>query len=402
MRRARWLTLSLLSVAACTSKAHESSTPIPIPGDTTPLPGIDPGVAGGGGASDPQVSEPPGMPAAGEAAPAPMEPAAMEPGTTDPATKPLAMDECGLHTKYAGDEYCILPPPPEQGFQLHIGPSDYDNPEAEYLLAPKQEVTSDFAAVSGNDKQVYFYYRQFRMRPGAHHNIVTTTDGGGFDVGRRIGTSNLLAEDSPKGGIIAPENEKVGIPLAPKSNINVSLHSINTTDKPQLREIWVNFWYRDAAEVTEPVEEMFQTGSVTFAVQPGEDTVLGPFRCTLDGTGRMLWMYGHRHANNVRFSTWRVRGGKRDLIYQGYHWEEPMVLEFSSTVKNPEPDTAPGVEGGWSGVLDLQTGDELEWECHVINGTDGVLRFTNNTYTGEMCIVDAELVGTNCPAFGTF
>jgi hypothetical protein len=32
----------------------------------------------------------------------------------------------------------------------------------------------------------------------------------------------------------------------------------------------------------------------------------------------------------------------------------------------------------------------------VINKTDGVLRFTNNTYTGEMCIVDAELVGANC------
>jgi hypothetical protein len=55
------------------------------------------------------------------------------------------------------------------------------------------------------------------------------------------------------------------------------------------------------------------------------------------------------------------------------------------------------IEGGWSGILDVQPGDQFQWECHVVNQTDGTLRFTNNTYTGEMCIMDAELVGANCP-----
>jgi hypothetical protein len=36
------------------------------------------------------------------------------------------------------------------------------------------------------------------------------------------------------------------------------------------------------------------------------------------------------------------------------------------------------------------------WECHIINKTDGTLNFTNNTYTGEMCILDAEAVGGGC------
>jgi hypothetical protein len=48
----------------------------------------------------------------------------------------------------------------------------------------------------------------------------------------------------------------------------------------------------------------------------------------------------------------------------------------------------------------VQPGDKLEWECHVVNGLDTPLRFTNNTYTGEMCIMDAELVGTNCTSSG--
>ena len=306
------------------------------------------------------------------------------------------MDECGLNTKFAGDEYCILPPPPDKGFQVHIGPSNYDNPEAKYILAPGQEITSDFGTVSTNDKPIHFYYRQFRMRPGAHHNIITASDGGGFGQGRRIGTSNLLAEDNPAGGVIAPENVGVGIPMAPSTSINVNLHSINTSQQPQLREVWINYWYVDEDKVTEPVTELFATGSVTFSVAPRADTVLGPYSCNVSGNGRMLWMYGHRHANNVRFSTWRIRGGQRDVIYEASNWEEPLVREYSSTVMNPVPDLANGVEGGWSGILDLQAGDKIEWECHVINQTDGTLRFTNNTFTGEMCIVDAELVGASC------
>jgi hypothetical protein len=310
--------------------------------------------------------------------------------------EPMAMDECGLHTGYAGDEYCIAPPPSDKGFQLHIGPTDYANPEPQYLLEPNEEITSDFSAISGNDKQVYFYYRQFRMRPGAHHNIITAADGGGFGMGRRIGTSNLLAEDSPKGGVVAPENQDVGIPLSPLTPINVSLHSINTSDQPQLRELWVNFWYVDAAMVKEPIEQMFETGDMTFAILPGEDTTLGPYSCSLVGDGRMLWFYGHRHANNVQFTATRVRGAQRDVIYDANNWEDPLVLEYSSTVQNPAPDLARGIEGGWSGILDFKTGDTLEWQCHVVNNSGGVLAFTNNTYTGEMCIMDAELAGVNC------
>jgi hypothetical protein len=167
---------------------------------------------------------------------------------------------------------------------------------------------------------------------------------------------------------------------------------------PLLREVWENFWYRAEADVTEPVAEMFQAGDVRFAVQPKEDKVLGPYSCNIEGDGRMLWFYGHRHANNVRFSAWRIRDGKRELFYEGLNWEEPLVLEYSSTVMNMVPDRDKNIEGGWSGVLDMKTGDTIEWECHVVNQTDQVLRFTNNTFTGEMCIMDAELVGANCPA----
>jgi hypothetical protein len=365
--------------------AKPASSPEDKPEPTAPSPSTDPGAAGA-----------PAMPPGGNAQPTPVKPT----GTPEPTApgKPLAMDECGLNTGYAGDEYCILPPPADKGFQLHVGPSNYDSPEAKYIMQPGTESTDDFRVTSGNDKQIYFYYRQFRMRPGSHHNIVSLTSGGGFGMGRRIGTSNSLAEDSPKGAVIAPENEGVAIAMDANVPINVSLHSNNFGDKPSLREVWINFWYKDPNEVTEKVSQMFQSGDMTFAVQPHQDTVLGPYRCNINGDGRMLWFYGHRHANNQRFSAWRIRGGQRELFYEGLNWEEPIVLEYSSTVMNRVPDRDKGVEGGWSGILDMKAGDVLEWECHVVNKTDGVLRFTNETFTGEMCIMDAELVGANCGA----
>jgi len=353
----------------------------------------------GGAAGDPSSSP------AGEGGAAGDEPVAGSGGEPepdagmDPEGVPYAMDECDIDTGYPGDEYCIKPPPAGEGFQLHIGPADYANPGPMFVLEPDDESTDNFPAVSGNDSNIHFLFRQFRMRPGAHHMIATaggSTMGGGETFGgRRIATANA-SQDSPVGGIIAPENQGVGLPLAPLTDINVSLHSINTSGVPLLREIWVNFWYRDSALITEEAEQLFATGDIGFAVAPGDDVILGPYSCDIQAEGRMLWFYGHRHANNKRFSAWRVRGDQRDLFYEGLHWEETLLLEYTTLITNSVPNREMGIEGGWSGVLDLQPGDKLEWECHVINEQEVTLRFSNNTYTGEMCIMDAELVGTRC------
>lgn len=312
---------------------------------------------------------------------------------------PDTTGECGLDTGFIGDDQCILPPPPDKGFQIHIGPDDYDNIPAEYLLDPGEERTDDFPATSSNAEDRHFYRRQYRMRPTAHHMIVSA--GGGIGGGHRIATANL-SQDFPADGTIAPENEGVGIPIAAHEEINVSLHAINTTETPQLREIWVNFWYRDSAEVTEEAEPVFEVGSgagedgFTFAIPAGAETVLGPYTCRIGTDSRMLWLYGHRHANNVRFSVWRQRGATRDVLYEGFHWEEPLLLQYSSLVDNPTPDRATHTEGGWSGRLDLAPGDEIQWECEIVNTQASTLRFSNETYTGEMCIIDAEIVGANC------
>jgi hypothetical protein len=304
-------------------------------------------------------------------------------------------NECGIHSGYPGDEECLLPPPPDKGFQVHVGPSSYENPELEFVLEPGEEISTYFTATSGNAEDRYFFYRQYRMRPSAHHVILSTPNGSEVDVGRRIGTANA-SQDFPSGGVIAPEDRGVGLPLSARSPITIDFHAINATTSPMLREIWVNFWYRDPGVVTEVANQWFEVGSVAFKIQPREATTLGPYTCIVEGAGRLLWLYGHRHANNVRFTVWRVRGSQRDVIYDAYDWDDPLLLEYSSQVQNPAPDPVRGIEGGWSGILDLEAGDRIEWACDVVNQNDEVIGFTNQTYRGEMCVVDAEAVGATC------
>lgn len=304
--------------------------------------------------------------------------------------------DCGLNTGYVGDSECIKPPPADKGYQLHIGPSNYTNPEAQYVLQPGQEMTSDFPATSTNSTQMYFFYRQYRLRPTTHHAIITAGNGSAV-LGRRIATANHSGE-YPTGGIAAPEDQDVGIPLAAHSAINVSFHRINTTPKPQLTELWINFWYKDASTVKEPATEWFNIGSAVFSIPPHSKGTIGPSTCSVSGTGRLLWLYGHRHANNTRFTVTRIRGTQRDIIYDANVWEEPLLLNYNSITTNVKPDLATGgmTEGGWSGPLDMKTGDRVEWVCQVDNQHDTPLSFTEQTYLGEMCIVDAEGVGATC------
>jgi hypothetical protein len=322
------------------------------------------------------------------ATPTPAQPAApLAPATPTAADAGVATNECGLHTQWLGDEYCILPPPPDKGFQIHIGPNDYDNPDAKFIMQPGAETVENIAETSGNSSDVYYYYRQYRMRPGTHHLILSTAGIGG----KRLGGSQNLSHDNPENGVIAPENQGVGMKLAASTPLTVNMHYINLTEKPILKEAWVNVWYRDAKDVTEPANEMYSFAPIN--IPPGQHVLLHG-TCPITGTGRLLSHYGHRHANNLRFSTWRERGTQKDLIYEDYNWEDPLTLEYSSIVTNMPADTATKSPGGWSGMLDLMPGDNISFECEIINMTNKTFTGQNEAENDEMCILIGDSVGT--------
>jgi hypothetical protein len=306
----------------------------------------------------------------------------------------MAMDECNLDTGYPGDEYCILPPPPDKGFQVHLGPRDYNNPEPQFVMEPDTENTVTMPATSGNTMAVHYYFRQYRMRPGSHHWIVTSN-------GRRIGGTQNLSKDNPERGMIAPENMGVGMPLAARASLENSLHYYNFTPKAIIKEVWMNVWYRDPKDVTEPALEVFSM--LGMGIPPGTKVVKAG-SCRVNGTGRMLSVYGHVHANNRRFSAWRTRGGQKTLLHEAYDWEHPTVSEFSSLATNPPLDPmnpAAKRDGGFSGVVDLKPGDLIEFECDIVNDTNTTFLGRNEAENDEMCIMIGDTVGASVPAFCT-
>jgi hypothetical protein len=334
---------------------------------------------------------------------APAEPTTPIPGNEpgpgeelgDPGGPEIALDECGLATNYRGDEYCILPPPEAEGFQIHYGPTDYDDPDdvAPYLLAPGDESNLFEPAVSGNTSDVFFYRRQYRMRPGSHHLIVSESSGGTTSftgLGRRLGGSQNVAKDTPTRE--APENAGLGMPLVAEAPLSLNLHHFNGSGEPILREAWVNFWYVDEAEVVNEAQEMFLWAQGT-SVAPGSTlNVTGHW--DIDADGRVLTMYGHRHSNTPRFTAYHVRDGSRTLVYDDFDWVEPAVFEFNSVTENPTPDAERLRSGAISGPFELLQGDALEWECEIVNERDYTISFgQNEAESSEMCILVGDAIG---------
>lgn len=351
--------------------------------------GVPTAVSPSGPNTAPPTTQPPAGSNPGLPTPGPMA------GPMDPAIMPPAMpvaDECGLTTKFAGDEFCIKPPPPEMGMQIHVGPSNYDNPEPQYILEPGQEVTEPYNGASPNAEQVYFFYRQQRMRPGSHHLLM-------FYGGDLIVSAQNPISDTPAGGVIAPEDEDVGISLPPRAPLTGSIHYINTTDKPILKEVWVNFWFKPQSEVQERVSSIFSRAPIM--IPPGQHVIVAT-DCPIMGSGRIIRLFGHKHANNVRWSTYRVRGDQKDLLFEDYdHWEEPLVLEYSSITSNPAPDPATKTPGGFSGRVDLQPGDIFRFECEVVNETSRTFTGQNEAIDDEMCIQNGTVVGTTIGGSGS-
>lgn len=321
-----------------------------------------------------------------------LPPSAAMPPAVQPASAAMpAADDCGLTTQWPGDSSCIKAPPADKGFQLHVGPADYANPDPKYVIQPGGEVTENFPAMSANTSQIYYYYRQYRMRPGSHHMILSSTGA----MGRRIGGSQNLSWDEPQGGVIAPENQGVGMTLEANTPFNVNLHYFNTTDHALLKEVWINFWYRDPKDVTTVAKELFSL--VPMNVAPGQHVKLMG-TCPITDSGHILTLYGHRHANNQRFAAYRERNGKQDLVLDDYDWTEPALFQYSSTVTNPAPNPAAKVAGGWTGILDVMPGDNILFECDIVNNTTSTFHGQNEATNDEMCILVGDTVGVTVPS----
>ena len=123
-------------------------------------------------------------------------------------------------------------------------------------------------------------------------------------------------------------------------------------------------------------EQMITAGPATQPTMPDGQKV------------RILGFTGHVHAHTTHEVVYlnHASGGK-DLIYETYDWQEPLIAQFDSVHTNAKPGIAPLSDGAYSGDLFLEPGDTISWQCDVNNTTDQSLKFADLAYTAEMCNV---------------
>jgi hypothetical protein len=336
---------------------------------------------------------------------------------------------CDLHTSFGaadGDTRCILPPDPAHGVQFHYGPTNYDDPVevAKYTLAPGGEVTDCIFFKTTNQDTVYFNAYHSRMRAGSHHMLlyvqgqsgpslgsngglslssgpVTETGSNGpTDCNQPLSTSNLFGAQTPTLDVTsiadAPEDDGLAVPIPPLQQGALQAHFINATSKPILREVWANVLYVDKSEVTQVGNPIFFLGGLGMNVPLGQSrAITGTATVPSDVAPdfRLIIGTGHYHAHTTKFTAWATINGQKQQIIQETGTlgvaPEPKNWYFDSATKNP-----PGVA---SGILHMQTGDTISWECDVTNNNvPGGIKFANAVYTGEMC----NMFGLYAPSFG--
>lgn len=304
---------------------------------------------------------------------------------------------CNIHSGYEGDEFCILPPDPSIGFQLHYGPKNYDDPEEvkKYVLMPGQETTDCVFMKTPNDVEVFHSEYHGRMRPGSHHMLVFTRSSEWPDsaapeaCNQGLDTAMILGAQTPTIDIDrsqnpAPENEGLAQKLLPRAQAVFQLHYLNSSTKPMLREAWANVIYRDPSTVKVLSDPIFFLAGLAANIPPAT-TKITKGQAVAPQEVRLVAATGHYHAHTVRFSAWSVIAGERRQIFEDYDWHDPKMFTFDSMQQNSPWSAAEKKAGAWSGLLNLAPGDRIEWECEVVNDGNVPLRFGDAVYTGEMC-----------------
>jgi len=326
---------------------------------------------------------------------------------------------------YAGDELCMKPP--INGFQYHIGPTNYDDPnEIEKWILPaggydandpravilgsEADVNWCYYMKTPNDAEIFTGEYYSHMRPGSHHFIMfglaadsdlndstapescsgqnsQVASGANFLAGatRRVQNAAMVGDTE--------EDKGLGTPTAAHQQLNMNLHFVNPGETPVLQEIWVNMIEKPAGEVTSIIKAIEWLGGLGMDIPPAAHQVLQsdasvcspPFDDT-----RILGITAHMHSSTTRVSMYRQVAGSstKELIFDDFNWEEPTVWLFNSKFINESPDRVVNRSGSaFNGTLVANTKDKFTWECEVQNNTNVNLQFSDKAFTGEMCNV---------------
>jgi hypothetical protein len=337
-------------------------------------------------------------------------------------------------TQFSGDNFCILPPPPDKGIQIGHHPqgegdawfnavskgdmSGYENVPADWKLGPGGEEERNIYIAHTNPAGNYYRIHN-RMRGGSHHMIPSTTTGqvtnvwgpgspDGLFTGTGFPGAQRPDENYPHAAVIPPEDVGLYRAFPANATVTYNMHHFNSTDKDILKEVWQNIWWTDDAKT--PITNVTGLPALQIAgvfANPGEINDMH-YSATAVAPWRAIGFFGHRHAWTTSFTAWVESAGKEpNIIYQSQDWFDEPTFTYNSEVQNPAPAPGKGTDGAFSGILNVAAGDTLHFNCHieytderaksegspVTPAQNGPLRFANQAFNAEMCILFGSAVG---------
>ena len=357
---------------------------------------------------------------------------AFDPVTNNPYAVRCVDAMPNFKSGWAGDDFCILPPAPDQGVQVGAHPqgdaywdemyagnySDYANSKvtAPFEVPPASEVVQNFDTAPVTTRPQNFFRIDLRMRPGSHHiatwynssavnagwEPLTANPPVGFGVSTTFVNAQSTHADRPSVVDVAPEDQGVAVQFPANASVGIQLHHINPGTSPLLREVWINVWWLPPGRSYTRVSENPLNAPVNYPPNQITDNVN---TAVAQGDTRILSLFGHRHAWTTRFSAQIVRAnGGTEEIYDSFDWREIPTYQLDSITMNQKPDVATHKDGATSGVTWLHQGDKVQFDCHIdttdahaaqlgVSTPTSNLHFTNEAFAGEMCILYLETTG---------
>jgi hypothetical protein len=338
-------------------------------------------------------------------------------------------------TDFPGDNFCILPPPAGKGIQVGHHPhgqgdawfkavstgdmSGYTSVPADWRLPPGGEEERNINIAHTNEGGKY--YRIYsRMRGGSHHMIPSVTATGALTGTWGPGGADGLFNGGGYPGAQRPDDNAPQSPSIPEEDrglyrefpanavVTYNMHHFNSMDKDILKEVWQNIWWTDeATTLVNNITGLPVTQVASIFANPGEIADMH-YASTALAPARVLGLFGHRHAWTTAFTAWIESAGKEpQILYQSLDWFDEPTYTYNSEVKNPAVAPEKRTDGAASGVVMLNAGDSLHFNCHieytderaiqenspVKPSQNGPLRFANQAFEAEMCILFGASVG---------
>jgi hypothetical protein len=94
-------------------------------------------------------------------------------------------------------------------------------------------------------------------------------------------------------------------------------------------------------------------------------------------------------------------------VYQSFDWQNIPTYVYNDETANPTPNPSTHADGAASGLILLNPGDVLHFNCHIeytdaraatnanapTPESNGPLRFANETFKAEMCVFFGNTTG---------